>query len=243
MPINPEVYRTLELGAPYLIGWVSIFVVVTIIKLLRHARGQAVATAREGMIASELPGLPLMLMHSAGFGLALWHRDVVSALLFAWWGPGYVLVASMLLLKVKVDWRRWALATSWGCKLSYVLFIGIYASLGLWGLPFVFSAWIVNDQVRLTWLRGNADRARRVVEDYWLFRILYVALLLLPLVVETPLRPLAAGVGLLLLALWLVGLKKVVASGRYRVQPDPHASDNLRDIVYLRGARVESPAA
>ncbi|MBX3471711.1 MAG: hypothetical protein KF878_33060 [Planctomycetes bacterium] len=236
LPIDPEVYRTLEQATPGLVAWLALFTLLTVVKVARHALGHAV-DGREGMITSELPGLPLMLLHSAGFGLALWHGDPLSAALFAWWGPGYLVVAATLLVaarrKRRLDWRPLARATSWACKLSYVVFMAIYGALGLPGLPFVFSAWIIHDQVKLAWLRGNADRTRRVAEDAWLPRVLYAALLGLPFVANVPLREVAIGLALVLGPLWAVGLARVIRSGRFRERPDPEASDNLRDIVYL----------
>src|SRR4051812_29821381 len=104
LPVDPEVYRTLDRATPALFVWLTVFVGLTLRKLARRAQGLPVAT-HEGTVASELPGLPLMLLHSVGFALSLWRRDLVSTLLFAWWGPGYLLVASLMLLKVRVDWR------------------------------------------------------------------------------------------------------------------------------------------
>jgi hypothetical protein len=236
-PVHREVFETLDRAAPYLTVWLTFFAVLTIIRIVRKPPGVPVPQ-REGMIASELPGLPLMLLHSVGFVLALLALDPVSILLFLWWGPGYVFVASMLLIRARrksppLEWKPFARATSWLCKLSYVVFVAIYISLGLYGLPFVYSAWIMHDQVRLTWLRGNADRTRRVSEDLWIPRILYAALLVIPFVVEIPLRPLAMGLSGVIFVLWVVGIVRVVQWGRFRTRPDPRASDNLRDIVYL----------
>lgn len=241
-PVDPEIYATLERATPYLVGWLTLFTVVIGAKIVRGPRGPLdgafVPPAREGMVASELPGLPLMLLHSVGFGLSLWRRDPVSALLFLWWGPGYLFVATTLLVRARrksppIDWKPYARATSWLCKLSYVAFVAIYLLLDLPGIPFVFSAWIVQDQVKLTWLRGNADRTRRVAEDLWVPRVLYAALLGLPFFFEVALRPLAAGLGVVLLVAWLAGLARVARAGRFRARPDPRSSDNLRDIVYL----------
>jgi hypothetical protein len=235
LPVHSGTYETLERASPFLIVWIALFTLVNIVRIARQRPGPA---AREGMIASELPGLPLMLLHSVGFVLSILSRDLASSLLFLWWGPGYVFVASTLLVRARrrsppIRWKPFARVTSWLCKLSYVAFMAVYCSLGLYGIPFVFSAWIIQDQVKLTWLRQNADRTRRVSEDLWIPRILYAALLGLPFVAEVPLRPFAAGLGVLLLGLWVAGLARVVRAGRFRDRPDPRASDNLRDIVYL----------
>jgi len=237
LPVHAEVYATLERASPFLICWVAIFLVYNLARIARRPPG-ADAPLKEGMVTGELPGLPLMLLHSVGFGLSLAARDPVSAALFLWWGPGYVFVATTLLVRARrrarpIDWKPWARLSSWGCKLSYVIFMVIYLTNGLYGLPFVFSAWIVNDQVKLAFLRTNADRARRVTEDLWLPRLGYVAFLFLPFFVAVPLRPFAAALGALLAVLWVAGMVRVLRSGRFRQRPDPHAPDNLRDIVYL----------
>lgn len=236
LPVDREVFATLESGAPFLLAWLTFWTLLSLVRIARHKPGDA--PPREGMIASELPGLPLMLLHSVGFVVSILHRDPVSTLLFLWWGPGYLFVAGTTLYRSKrglppVEWKPYARATSWGCKLSYVLFMACYLGNGLVGIPFVFSVWIIHDQVRLAWLRQNADRTRRVSEDLWIPRVLYVGLLVLPFVSEVPLRPLALGLAPLLAVLWAVGIARVVRAGRFRTKPDPRTSDNLRDIVYL----------
>lgn len=245
LPVDAEVYRTLDRAAPWLTGWLTLFALVTLVRIARHRPGDP--PRKETMVGSELPGLPLMLLHSAGFALAAWHRDVVSALLFLWWGPGYLVVSSIVLRQAQtkrpIDWRPYALATSWGCKLSYLIFMIIYASFGLPGLPFVFSAWVILDQVKLAWLRGNADRTRRLTEDAWLPRLGYVLGLFIPLGFEMPLRLLATGLGMTLFVLWVVGLARVIQAGRFFTKPDPRTSDNLRDIIYLSQGQMEAAAS
>src|SRR5438105_2469599 len=63
--------------------------------------------------------------------------------------------------------------------------------------------------------------------------LLHTVGFVLSVVAPVPLRPLAGGLGVVLLVLWLVGLARVVRAGRFREQPNPHSPDNLRDIVYL----------
>ena len=50
----------------------------------------------------------------------------------------------------------------------------------LLAIPFVFSLWIMHDQIRLSWLQDNADRTRRLCEDFWVVRLGYVLFLFLP---------------------------------------------------------------
>ncbi|MBI3723611.1 hypothetical protein HY251_06615, partial [bacterium] len=131
LPIHGEIYETLDRATPFFVLWLTFFTLLTIVRIVRRARGSAPAPPREGMIASELPGLPLMLLHSAGFVLSIVHRDPISTLLFLWWGPGYVFVATTLLVRARrkappIDWKPFARVSSWACKLSYVIFMACY---------------------------------------------------------------------------------------------------------------------
>ena len=177
MTFAPEVYRTLNSLAPWVLGWIAVCTCWTLLKVALKAAGRDVTMSTE-TLWTEGPGGPLLLGHTVGFVLALMHRDPLSAALFLWWGPGYLITAAIVLSKRPVDWQKPALWTSWGCKLSYVAFMAIYVHHGLYALPFAFSLWIMNDQVRLAWFTGNADRTRRTVEDLWLPRLLYPGLLL-----------------------------------------------------------------
>lgn len=242
--LDPELYRTLDrLGTPIL-AWVATFATWTAMKTVLHLAGREVRTS-EHMVLTELPGLPLMLVHSVGFVLAILHRDPISTALFAWWGPGYLAVVALVLTRgSRIDWRPWAALTSWGCKLSYLVMIALYGCHDCWTLPFAFSVWIIGDQIRLAWFNGNADRARRVREDWWIVRLLYPGLLLLPWFVVIPGGTAARALGLALLGLWVAGLGHVARVGRFGLRPDPATSRNLRDIVYLDspGATGDEPA-
>ncbi|MGE0706853.1 MAG: hypothetical protein AB7N76_06575 [Planctomycetota bacterium] len=233
--MNDAIYRTLDAFGPWILAWLALPSLWTLAKTALRAAGREVSMS-EHTIVTELPGLPLMLLHTVGFLLALWYRDPLSALLFAWWGPGYLATVALVLSKRPVDWRPAAPWTSYGCKLSYVAFMALYAVHGCWTLPFAFSVWIMSDQVRLAWFTGNADRTRRTCEDLWLPRVFYPGLLLLPLFVALPRVPAvpAAALGLSILAAWVAGLVRVARAGTFWRQPDPSVSHNLRDIVYLR---------
>jgi len=72
----------------------------------------------------------------------------------------------------------------------------------------------------------DADRLRRTFDDFWLFRILYPAGLLVPwFAPELPYRAALAAYGAVLLVAWLCGIAYVVRKGLLRVRPeDPSCS-------------------
>jgi hypothetical protein len=241
--IDPSLYLFLDrLGGPIL-AWIAGFSLWTVAKTLLRWAGRPVRVSKH-MILTELPGLPLMLLHTVGFVAALRAGDGLSTLLFSWWGPGYLVVVALVLTRgSRLDWTPWGGLTSWGCKLSYVLLMGVFAWQELWTLPFAFSVWIMSDQVRLAWFDGNADRTRRTGEDLWLPRALYPGLLLLPLFVPVAGGAWAGSLGVVVLALWVGGIARTVRAGTFWQRPDPRRSHNLRDIVYLRADRTPPLAA
>jgi len=229
-----EVYAGMDRFAGPVVIWVSCVALWILAKTVRRGLGHEVEFS-EHMILSELPGLPLELLCSLGWVLALRHGDWASALLLLWWGPGYLIVAGRAVTSGlrPASWAPLALATSWGCKLSYLALMAIFAWHGLWALPFAYSVWIMADQARLAWFKGSADRTRRTFEDLWLPRLLYPAFLFLPFAVEVPGGWAAGALGTLIAIAWLLGLVQVANSGKFFEQPDPIHSPNLRDIVYL----------
>lgn len=240
-----ELYHALDRFAAPILAWVAFWAAWTVAKTALRVLGLPVRFTRH-MILTELPGLPLMLLNSVGFVLALRAHDWLSAALFAWWGPGYLVVVALVLTRGKrLDWSPWGEATSWGCKLSYLALMAVRGHQGLWTLPFAYSVWIMGDQVRLAWFDGNADRTRRTTEDGWLPRVLYPALLTLPCLTAIPGGWLSAALGLAILALWAGGIRRTLQTGSFWRRPDPRTSDNLRDIVYLArpAARSAAPLA
>ena len=240
--LDRRIYAFFDATTTAQVLWIALFLTITIAKLIARARGREVPAASG--ISGELSGLPLTLLHSACFGYALWLGDWVSAALFAWWGPGFLWVASWFLYikakRIDFDWEPFALTTSILCKLNYAALMVVFLWHGLHGIPFVFSLWIMHDQVRLAWLHGNADRTRRSTEDLWLVRLAYAGFLFLPwFVSDFPLRTLTRILGPLVGVLWIVGIWRVVVSGRFRRTPD-NADENLRNIVYLRSRRDAS---
>ena len=233
-PMDSEVYRLFEWACPLILGWILAFVVVTMVTLMVRAwRGQ-VDRHRDTLIGGEMPGILLVLMHSVCFVSSLLRQDWVSALVFGWWGPGFLIVAIMVLTKRRVDWRRIARATSISCKINYLILIALFIYHDAWAPVFAYSLWIMHDQVRLLWLQHNADRTRRLCEDWWLPRICYPGFLFVPFfIADFPLRwPCVTAAGVLLMC-WIWGLNRLFHTGGFFVRPASF-TDNLRDIVYLQ---------
>lgn len=232
--MSSAVYLLFVRWSPWIIAWLSGFILLTVVCLMRRARAGTSSVHRDSLIGGELPGLPLVLMHSVGFAASLLHGDWISVVVFGWWGPGFLLIAGLVLAKRPVPWRALALPMSWACKVNYLVLVGIFAYWRCWEPIFAYSLWIMHDQVRLSWLQGNADRTRRTSEDGWLPRICYPGFLVLPWLVESfPGRWWCAGMGTVIFLLWIWGLVRVRQQGRFFTKPVSF-TDNLRDIVYLR---------
>ncbi len=231
--MDPAVYRLFSLACPYLIAWLLFFLALTIATLIRRAYRHEEQVHRDSLIGGELPGLPLVLMHSVAFAYSCLLGDWLSMLVFGWWGPGFLVVAILVLSRRRVDWRRVALGTSVGCKLNYLILVGLFFHHDQLMPVFAYSLWIMHDQVRLAWLQFNADRTRRVVEDWWLPRICYPLFLTIPLFDERfPWRWICVAAGGVVMALWVWGLVRLVRRGIFTRRPRSF-TDNLRDIVYL----------
>ena len=238
--LDRSVYVFFDGCAPYLILWLTVFIAASALKIVLRLTGRDL-TIFDGLIGSELPGLPLALLHTVCFVKAAWIQDWLSVLLFAWWGPGFLWVAVWYLRvhikKIEFDWSPYAWPTSIGCKVIYLLLMVVFFRHGLYGIPMVFSFWIMHDQIRLSWFSGNADRTRRVFEDFWIVRVAYAAFLYLPWFVDDPpVRVLSLALGPIMTTLWVAGLYRVIRAGRFRLPP-MNPAENLRDIVYLRVTR------
>jgi len=234
--MDPAVYQLFAQACPVILAWLMAFIALTVMILaVRGWRGQA-GYRRDSLIGGELPGIPLVLMHSVCCGYAVWRSDWLSALVFGWWGPGFLVVATLVLAKRKVDWHRIGFATSVACKLNYLVLVGLFIHHGAWAPVFAYSLWIMHDQVRLAWLQQNADRTRRVSEDWWLPRICYPSFLAVPVfVADFPLRWACVVAATVVMVLWLWGLLRLVRAGEFFVRPRSY-TENLRDIVYLTRA-------
>jgi len=231
--MDPAVYQLFARAAPLIIVWLIGFLTLSLVAIARRALQGRTGRQRDSMIGGELPGLPLVLMHSVCFVYSCLRQDWLSALLFAWWGPGFVVVAILVLARRRVPWKRLARATSITCKLNYLVLAGLFLHFRCLAPVYAYSLWIMHDQVRLAWLQGNADRSRRLFEDGWLPRLCYPLFLGLPVLAPSfPLRWLCAAVAVVVWTMWLWGLARLVRDGRFRTRPESY-TDNLRDIVYL----------
>ena len=233
--MNPAIYRFIEAASPYLALWLFFFSLVTAWRVVQRLR-RGVERVPDSVLFTELPGLPIAALQSICFVWAVVSADWLSALLFVWWGPGFVAVAAIWMTAKRrgkpIDWHRYRYVISWLCKGCYVLYVGVFAWRGMFGAIFVLSAWIINDQVEKAFMSLDADRLRRTFDDIWLFRILYPAGLLVPwFATELSYRMLFAAYGTTLLLAWLCGVIYVARKGLLRVRPqDPSL---LRNMVYF----------
>lgn len=233
--MTPGVYARLDGATPFLVGWIALFTVLHCVRFVLMRREGADRRAHSTAI-TELAGLPLALLQTDGFVRALLAADPLSALLFAWWGPGFILSAIYYVRRkkqgIKASWGGLHLWISRLCKLNYFAFMLAFAWLGLPGPAFVYSAWIINDQIGLAFLSSDADRLRRTFHDYWLIRIGYPAGLLLPFFAPSlstvPYRVYAAA----LLVLWLTGIRRVAFTTG--IMEMPKGSPLLRNMIYDR---------
>lgn len=235
LALNKEVYALMEHSAPYLTLWIAIFFMITIVRLIGNAMDDKKVNGY-GSIISELPGLPLIFMHTAAFVKAIQVSDWISAFLFSWWGPGFFIFAAVYLyskfFKVKVNWAPFGLITSYACKINYVIFMAIFYMYDMYIIMFVFSAWIICDQINLAWFLGTGDRTRRTFEDFWLLRIMYPAFLFMPLFFQgIPYTYFYTLLGIGFFIVWLVALFALYKRGLFFTRYTN--IDYLRNIVYL----------
>jgi hypothetical protein len=234
MTIDTSIYFWMNSLAPYLNAWVACFFAVTLLKISISVLKPNIKLSY-GSLISELPGLPLTLLHTACFIKAVLANDIISMMLFVWWGPGFILTACwyvyIKIRKISFDWTPFGYATSVACKVNYVLFVLVYFYLGCYELIIAFSTWIIHDQINLAWFNKNADRTRRIFEDFWLLRLGYVAFLFLPFLFNMPYRNETAIFGSLLFIMWVLAIVKVTKSGNFFNRPSHETF--LRNIVYL----------
>ena len=244
----PEIYRFLESTSVWLILWSCAFTLIHSVRIIVHLR-RGGDKLPDNAPLTELAGLPLTILQSAAFVMACLHTDWLSMLLFAWWGPGFFVVVGILIVTRlrgrRIDWVPYRYVISYACKICYLAYMAAFFAFDAPGMMFVFSVWIINDQYEKAFLSLDADRTRRTFHDLWLFRVLYPAGLLIPLLFEaTPLRYFSIGYGLTSLGLWLAGLAYVARRGKFFQLPDD--SSLLRNMVYfgkLREAGVAAPTA
>ena len=232
---QPEIYHYFESISPALNYWLSLFFAFTIFRLAIFIITKEKVSIYNSIIG-EAAGILLILNHTVCFFMALYARDILSAFLFLWWGPGFLLTGVILFLSkkemIKFDWAIYGRVTSIACKVSYVIFMLIYGWLGDWSIIFTFSLWIIHDQINLAWFCTNGDRTRRTFEDYFLIRLMYVGGLFIPLLVDIPnnlfLQPIAISIFLL----WVISIYRLHKKGVLFIRPSGDGN-YLRDIIYL----------
>ena len=236
LPLNREIWQFMESATPYVVAWIFAFTVFTTVRIAGRIRG-GVARVADNPVLTELAGLLLTLLPSICFVWALVKGDWRSALLLAWWGPGFLisigLVVAAKARRAEIDWYPWRTVISWACKLSYLAYVALFVWLGLYGMIFAFSAWIINDQYEKAFMSLDADRLRRTFDDFWLFRLAYPTGLLVPyFAVNLEYRYLYATYGTVLLLLWLAGVGYVRRSGKLRERPED--TTLLRNMAYFQ---------
>jgi hypothetical protein len=233
--VNSSIYRFIEDSSPYLVLWLCVFTLVTAWRLFQKFR-VGIERVPDSVLFTELPGLPIAALQSICFVWAMATLDLPSALLFLWWGPGFVAIAVFYVRAtrrgIRIDWYPYRLLISWLCKGCYLLYAAVFGWRGMVGALFVLSAWIINDQIEKAFMSLDADRLRRTFDDHWLFRILYPAGLFAPwFSPDLPHRNLFLVYGTVLFAAWLCGVAYVARRGLLRVRPEDPSL--LRNMVYF----------
>ena len=117
-----EIYDFLEQSSPSLIGWLSIFTLITCIRII-YCRVKGIEKTAHSPLLAELAALPLEILQSVCFVKAIFLGDWISMVLFFWWGPGFVLAAlyvvSFRIWKKKIRWSPYKKMISWLCKSNY----------------------------------------------------------------------------------------------------------------------------
>jgi hypothetical protein len=242
--MSPEIYRFLERASPVLILWSFGFTLIHSMRIVLHLRRGLGQVPDNGPL-TELAGLPVTLLQSVAFVMAACYADWLSMLLFLWWGPGFVTVLTLVIVarlrQRRIDWHRFRYPISYLCKFYYLAYLVTFFLYDMPGMIFAFSVWIINDQYEKGFMSLDADRTRRTAHDRWLFRVLYPAGLLIPLIfAETPLRLFSIGYGLALLGLWITGLVYVARHGAFFHLPEDPSL--LRNMVYFPKLRVQGAA-
>src|SRR5262249_31904464 len=145
-----------------------VFTVLTGFRIAGRVR-RGVRKVPDSALYTELAGLPLTLLQTVCFVLAVWYLDWRSMLLFLWWGPGFVAtlvtVGTARARRKRINWYPVRYAISYLCKLYYLAYMAVFRAWGLWGMVFAFSVWILNDQFEKAFMSLDADRTRRTFHD------------------------------------------------------------------------------
>ncbi len=232
---QPEIYHFFESISPTLNYWLSIFFVFTLIRISILIITKEKVSIYNSVIG-EAAGILLILNHTVCFCMALYARDILSSILFLWWGPGFLFTGIILFLSkkewIQFNWAIYGKITSVACKVSYIIFMLIYGWLGHWGIVFTFSFWIIHDQINLAWFCINGDRTRRTFEDYFLIRLMYVGGLFIPFFIHIPNHQFFQPIAIILFLLWILSIYRLIKKEVFFVRPTGDGN-YLRDIVYL----------
>ena len=230
----------METYATFMLAWFALFSCINCLRISRRIlKGAPVAKDSAGF--TELAGLPLTAIQPICFAKAASAGSLAGMAFFLWWGPGFVLTIFAVLiariLKKRIDWKPLSQPISWACKLYYLAYIAAFFAYGVPILVFVFSVWIINDQIEKLFMSLDADRTRRTFDDKWIVRICYPLGLLVPLFsAEMPYRAVMSVYGLVLLLVWLMGLRFVYRQGKFFALPEDPSL--LRNMIYFGLLRV-----
>lgn len=232
---QPDIYHFFESISPFLNYWLTLFFAFTLIRLSIFIYTKERISIYNSIIG-EAAGILLILAHTVCFFMAIYTKDVISTILFLWWGPGFLLTALILFLSKKkiinFNWGLYGRVTSFACKISYIIFMIIYFFLNDWSIIYTFSFWIIHDQINLAWFCTNGDRTRRTFEDFFLIRLLYLGGLLIPFFIKIPHSQIFQPISILLFILWIISIRRLIKKGVFLKRPSGEGAF-LRDIIYL----------
>ena len=249
--IESNVYKVFNSYSKYIAFWLVFFTFITLINLLYDLNqcnngnnknnknnenkknkitfDKKTSNEKENVILEELPGITFILLHTLCFFTG---KTLCSKILYLYWGPLFFVTAYFVLFEKNIDWKLIALPSSVLCKSFYVIFVSIFWYLGYMMPIYCYSLWIMSDQIRLAWWKNNADRSRRLFEDYFFPRIGYPLFLLLPFFDKTFChRELFMGVSSVALLVWILGIYRLVKNNAFFIKPKVEGFG--RDIVYL----------
>ena len=241
--MDKSIYTFMESNAFWLSCWVLVFTLINLVKVYSRFKSGSDAKIQNTFFV-EAAGIPLVLLHSVCFIKALLSMDFISMLLFAWWGPGFIIIATMYIVKMKqgshLQWGKTRNLIAWVCKLNYLVFALIYWQLGCLNILYVFSIWIMNDQIMMLWLSDDADRTRRCFHDFWFIRILYPLGLLLPIIYSDQfIYPvLWIFYGSFLLTAWVTGVLRLYKKKQFMDLPKDQGL--LRNMTYFEDEEVQN---
>lgn len=239
------IYATFDTYCQYALVWLFAFITWTFYRVLndgiallpignrpRTPQKTALIAHKENLFLEELPGLLFITLHTVCFFMSEspWNR-----LIYLYWGPLYFVTAYLVVFKYNIRWKCIAIPSSIACKWTYVGFMGIFYWLQLWLPIYMYSVWIMHDQIRLAWFKNNGDRTRRLFEDGWWPRIGYPLGLLVPfshaMGMSLTVQRICCVYSVCMLIAWLAGIGRLVRLGIFFVQPRIEGFG--RDIVYL----------